>query len=110
MEDSTHIDSTKISLYIQQLEFTVSNLEATITRMKKECFDPKEFYGTAITVDACARMHSVCTVTVREYVHAGLIPTHPDSTSRKILIFTIDALLLDFKQLKQKYKELKLSI
>lgn len=41
MEDSTHIDSTKISLYIQQLEFTVSNLEATITRMKKECFDPK---------------------------------------------------------------------
>ena len=106
MEDSTHIDSTKISLYIQQLEFTVSNLEATITRMKKECFDPKKFYGTAITVDACARMHSVCTVTVREYVHA----THPDSTSRKILIFTIDALLLDFKQLKQKYKELKLSI
>ena len=93
MEDSTHIDSTKISLYIQQLEFTVSNLEATITRMKKECFDPKKFYGTAITVDACARMHSVCTVTVREYVHAGLIP-----------------LLLDFKQLKQKYKELKLSI
>lgn len=77
MEDSTHIDSTKISLYIQQLEFTVSNLEATITRMKKECFDPKKFYGTAITVDACARMHSVCTVTVREYVHAGLIPTHP---------------------------------
>ena len=53
MEDSTHIDSTKISLYIQQLEFTVSNLEATITRMKKECFDPKKFYGTAITVDAC---------------------------------------------------------
>lgn len=52
MEDSTHIDSTKISLYIQQLEFTVSNLEATITRMKKECFDPKKFYGTAITVDA----------------------------------------------------------
>ena len=47
MEDSTHIDSTKISLYIQQLEFTVSNLEATITRMKKECFDPKKFYGTA---------------------------------------------------------------
>lgn len=88
----------------------MSNLEATITRMKKECFDPKKFYGTAITVDACARMHSVCTVTVREYVHAGLIPTHPDSTSRKILIFTIDALLLDFKQLKQKYKELKLSI
>ena len=41
MEDSTRIDSTKISLYIQQLEFTVSNLEATITRMKKECFDPK---------------------------------------------------------------------
>ena len=24
MEDSTHIDSTKISLYIQQLEFTPS--------------------------------------------------------------------------------------
>ena len=70
MEDSTHIDSTKISLYIQQLEFTVSNLEATITRMKKECFDPKKFYGTAITVDACARMHSVCTVTVREYAHS----------------------------------------
>ena len=23
MEDSTHIDSTKISLYVQQLEFTV---------------------------------------------------------------------------------------
>lgn len=110
MEDSTHIDSTKIGLYIQQLEFAVSNLEATVTRMKKECFDPKKFYGTAITADACARMHSVCAVTVREYVHAGLIPTHPDSTSRKILIFTIDALLLDFKQLKQKYKELKLSI
>ena len=99
MEDSTHIDSTKISLYIQQLEFTVSNLEATITRMKKECFDPKKFYGTAITVDACARMHNVCVET-----------THPDSTSRKILILTTDALLLDFKQLKQKYKELKLSI
>ena len=92
MEDSTHIDSTKISLYIQQLEFTVSNLEATIT------------------VDACARMHNVCVETVREYVHAGFIPTHPDSTSRKILILTTDALLLDFKQLKQKYKELKLSI
>ena len=100
MEDSTHIDSTKISLYIQQLEFTVS----------KECFDPKKFYGTAITVDACARMHNVCVETVREYVHAGFIPTHPDSTSRKILILTTDALLLDFKQLKQKYKELKLSI
>lgn len=41
MEDSTHIDSTKIGLYIQQLEFAVSNLEATVTRMKKECFDPK---------------------------------------------------------------------
>jgi len=55
-------------------------------------------------------MHNVCVETVREYVHAGFIPTHPDSTSRKILILTTDALLLDFKQLKQKYKELKLSI
>ena len=81
MEDSTHIDSTKISLYIQQLEFTVSNLEATITRMKKECFDPKKFYGTAITVDACARMHNVCVETVREYVHAGFIPMPYCSTS-----------------------------
>ena len=107
MEDSTHIDSTKISLYVQQLEFTVRNLEATVA---KECFDPQKFYGTAITVDACARMHNVCVETVREYVHAGFIPTHPDSTSRKILILTTDALLLDFKQLKRKYKELKLSI
>ena len=108
MEDSTHIDSTKISLYVQQLEFTVRNLEATVARMKQECFDPQKFYGTA--VDACARMHNVCVETVREYVHAGFIPTHPDSTSRKILILTTDALLLDFKQLKRKYKELKLSI
>lgn len=107
MEDLPHIDATSIALYVQQLEFTVSNLQDTIARMKQECFDPQKFYGTAITVDACARMHSVCVETVREYVHAGLISTHPDSTTRKILILTVDALLLDFKQLKQKYKELK---
>ena len=110
MEESTQIDSTKISLYVQKLEFTVRNLEATVARMKQECFDPQKFYGTAITVDACARMHNVCVETVREYVHAGFIPTHPDSTSRKILILTIDALLLDFKQLKRKYKELKITM
>ena len=124
MEDSTHIDSTKISLYIQQLEFTVSNLEATITRMKKECFDPKKFYGTAITVDACARMHNVCVETVREYVHGGSIlrSINVDNLKQNGIIYFLDRSLEQLipttsrplsstkEALKQKYKELKLSI
>ena len=95
------IDSTAISVYVRELEFKNKELSQQYQRIQEESIDTHKFYGTTVTPEICARIHGVCALTVREYVKTGHIPKHPDSTDRKILIRTSDALTLDFRQLKK---------
>lgn len=100
METTTTINSSNIAAYVRELEFENSELSETVRRLREKSIDPQKFYGTAISVDACARIHGVCTQTVRQYIHAGYIPKHPDSTDHKLLIRTSDVLTLDFRKMK----------
>lgn len=93
-----NIDSIRISAYIRKLEIDNAELAAKVTKLQNDSIDLEKFYGTAISAEACARMHGVCVQTVRQYIHAGFIPRHPDSTDRKILIRTSDAITLDFRR------------
>lgn len=104
MDTPTAINSSNIAAYVRELEFTNSELSEIVKRLQEEAIDPQKFYGTAISVDACARIHGVCAQTVRQYIHAGYIPKHPDSTDHKLLIRTSDALILDFRKLKMQNK------
>ena len=101
MGPASDIDSLKISTYVRELELTNLELTQKVQQLESKSINIDKFENTAITVEACARMHGVCVQTVRQYIKDGYIPEHPDSTDRKILIRTSDAILLNFKQLRR---------
>ena len=101
MEPASDIDSLKISTYVRELELTNLELTQKVQRLESKSVNIDKFENTAITVEACARMHGVWVQTVRQYIKDGYIPEHPDSTDRKKLIRTSDAILLNFKQLRK---------
>lgn len=105
MEQASDIDSLKISTYIRGLELAKIELTQKVEQLESRTINIDKFESTAITVEACARMHGVCVQTVRQYIKEGYIPEHPDSTDRKILIRTSDAILLNFRQLRKKLWE-----
>lgn len=98
MKDFSTIDAGKIAEYVRELEFENEKLKEQLSEVKEGTVRADKFYGTSITVEACAAMHGVCRSTVCNYVAKGYIPRHPNSTDHKILIRTSDALLFDFKQ------------
>lgn len=83
MGPSSDIDSLKISTYVRELELTNLELTQKVQRLESKSVNIDKFENTAITVEACARMHGVCVQTVRQYIKDGYIPEHPDSTDRK---------------------------
>lgn len=101
MEKSSDMDSLKISAYVRGLELAKRELEHKVHELESHNINISKFECTAITIEACARMHGVCVQTVRQYVHEGYIPLHPDSMTRKLLIRTSDAIMLDFKKLRR---------
>ncbi len=98
MKDFSNINAGSIAEYVRELEFENEKLKEELSETKEGTIRADKFYGTAITVDACAAMHGVCRTTVFNYIAKGFIPRHPNSTDHKILIRTSDALLFDFKQ------------
>lgn len=101
MTPASEIDSLKISTYVRQLELTNLELTQKLQQLENKVINIDKFENTSITVEACARMHGVCVQTVRQYIKDGYIHEHPDSTERKKLIRTSDAILLNFKQLRK---------
>lgn len=95
------IDSLTISTYVRGLELTNMELTQKVKQLESKSINIDKFENTAITVEACARMHGVCVQTIRQYIREGYIPEHPDSTDRKKLIRTSDAILLNFKEMRR---------
>ena len=76
-------------------------------RLKRSSFNADKFYNVILSTKDVARLHAVSDYLVRKYIGRGLIATHPLSTDDKILIRASDALVLDFKNLKEKSKWMK---
>jgi hypothetical protein len=107
MNPNTDIDALKISAYVRQLELDNQHLTQQVQMLKEQIIDIRKFESTTMTVEALARMHNVDPRTVRQYIHEGFIPTHPDSTDRKILIRSADAIRLDFRAFRRNLYDLK---
>lgn len=73
-------------------------------RIKSSCVNVERFDNVPMPVSMVAELHSVSPELVRKYVKRGLIEPHPESTDAKILIRASDALRLDFKELKKRYR------
>ena len=71
MGPSSDIDSLKISTYVRELELTNLELTQKVQRLESKSVNIDKFENTAITVEACARMHGVCVQTV-SYTHLTL--------------------------------------
>jgi hypothetical protein len=90
--------------HIQTLDYENARLKDELSMLKGRNVDAHKFYAVATSVEVVANLHNVHPDTVRKYVSVGLIDKHPDSMETKILIRASDALMLDFSELKQRYK------
>ena len=87
----------QIGEYIAGLETENQKLRTRIERS----VDAKKFYAVRMGLPEVARLHGVDARTVRYYVKAGRIESHPDSTSARMYIRGSVALTLDFKNLRK---------
>ncbi len=90
--------------HIQEMEYENTKLKEELSRLKGNKLDAARFYAVAVNVETVATLHGVHPDTVRKYVSLGLIEKHPDSMDAKILIRASDALMLDFTELKRRYR------
>lgn len=82
-------------------------LKAENDHLRRSAVNADRFYNVALSTTDVARLHSVSDYLVRKYVELGLIDRHPSSTDKKILVRASDALLLDFKEMKEKAKYMR---
>jgi len=93
--ETNNISSGEIIVHIQHMEYENKRLKEELSVLKASRFDAGRFY---------AALHNVHPDTVRKYVSLGLIEKHPDSMDAKILMRASEALLLDFTELKRRYR------
>ncbi len=98
------ISTVNIIGHIQTMEYENRRLKEELTALKGCKLDAGRFYAVAVGIETVATLHNVHPDTVRKYVSLGLIEKHPNSMDAKILIRASDALLLDFAELKRKYR------
>ncbi|MDR1091097.1 MAG: hypothetical protein LBL79_08490 [Prevotella sp.] len=98
------IKTGEIIGHIQYMDYENKMLKEELSKLKGHKLDAGRFYAVAVNVETVATLHNVHADTVRKYVSLGLIEKHPDSMDAKILIRASDALLLDFTELKRRYR------
>lgn len=98
------MDTREVIAHIQGIEIENSRLREEVDRLKQRRLDAGRFYAVAVNVNTVATLHNVHPDTIRKYIDAGLIEKHPDSMDAKILIRASDALLLNFSELRQRYR------
>lgn len=101
---NSNINTGAIIGHIQNMEYENRKLKEELSQLKGSKLDARRFYAVAVNVETVANLHNVHPDTVRKYVSLGLIEKHPDSMDAKILIRASDALLLDFTELKKRYR------
>lgn len=82
-------------------------LRAENERLRNSAVNADRFYNVALSTADVARLHSVSDYLVRKYIGLGLIDRHPMSTDAKMYVRASDALLLDFKEMKEKAKYMR---
>lgn len=100
----SNINTGEIIGHIQNMEYENQMLKEELLMLKGNRLDAGRFYAVSVNVETVSTLHNVHPDTVRKYVSLGLIEKHPDSMDAKILIRASDALLLDFTELKRKYR------
>jgi hypothetical protein len=73
-------------------------------KLRRTMVNSEKFYNVALPVDVVAKLHAVSPYMVRNYIELGLIEKHPSSMDAKLMVRASDALLLDFRELKNKAK------
>ena len=101
-----NIHPAEIPNYIQTLQFEAQQLKAENENLKGMSIVFEKFYNVEWTLDDVARHHGIHKETVRRYVKAGLIPTHPKTTDGKIFIRASIGMQLDFELLRKQYRAL----
>lgn len=87
--------------YIQRLQSDNRMLSEKIVDLEGRNVIYEKFYNVALTTSEVAKLHGYNEATVRKYVKLGLIPLHPQSSDKKILIRASVALVLDFDHLRR---------
>lgn len=82
-------------------------LRAENERLKQSAVNADRFYNVALSTSDVARLHSVSDYLVRKYIELGLIDKHPMSTDAKMYVRASEALMLDFKEMKEKAKYMR---
>ena len=81
-----------------------NRLERRCEELEKSNCNAQKFYAVAFDIETVAKLHNVSKYLVRSYLKLGLIEKHPNSTDAKFYIRASDALVLDFKQLREQAK------
>lgn len=98
------ISTSDVIGHIQEIEYENRRMKEELSDLRSRKIDACRFYAAAVTVETVATLHDVHPDTVRKYVSLGLIETHPKSMDAKVLIRASDALMLDFSELKKRYR------
>ena len=83
-----------------------NRLERRCKELEQSQYNADKFYAVPLAVETVAKLHNVSSYLVRKYVKLGLIPVHPSSTDAKIIIRGSDALVLDFKRLREESRKI----
>lgn len=97
---------SEIPNHINGILFENRQLKAENEDLKSKSILFDKYHGKAWTTKMVAELHDIHEATVRKYVKAGIIITHPKSTDAKILIRASVAMQLDFDQLRKQYRAL----
>lgn len=97
----TNINTREVFAYFNSLELENIELKKRLEFLNNSEVIVDKYYNIALTTNEVAKLHSNTPALVRKYIDLGLIEKHPKSTDAKILVRASDALLLDFKELKQ---------
>lgn len=84
-----------------------NRLERRCKELEKSNCNVEKFYAVAFDIDTVAKLHGVSKYLVRSYINLGLIDKHPNSTDARFLVRASDALILDFKDLREQAKMIK---
>ena len=84
-----------------------NRLERRCKELEKSNCNVEKFYSVAFDIETVAKLHGVSKYIVRSYINLGLIDKHPNSTDSRFLIRASEALILDFKHLREQAKLIK---
>jgi len=98
------MNSFDIEGYVRGIETENASLKEENETLRQNRMNAQKFYAVTLDIKTVASLHGLTPDTIRTYIKAGLIEAHPNSTDSKILIRASHAILLDWDELKKKYR------